>query len=109
MKKALKGFVWVLLGILSAFVFAASAATGGFHPECFYDTGNVEDIYPFTLQQERPGLVYQNGADDFFTVTEDSVSVYLPVNLHALVNLSNDHTIYPLPPTAYWTLFCSAL
>lgn len=79
MKKALKGFVWVLLGILSAFVFAASAATGGFHPECFYDTGNVEDIYPFTLQQERPGLVYQNGADDFFTVTEDSVSVYLPM------------------------------
>ena len=79
MEKFVKKIVWLLGGVLFVFVAASTAATGGFHPECFYDGGEIDEIFPLTLQSEWAGLSYRNATDDFFTVTEDAAAEYLMV------------------------------
>lgn len=71
MESFVKKIVWLMAGMIWVYIAAASAATGSFHAESFYDAGQVDEVYPLTLQTERPGLLYQNPGDDFFTVTED--------------------------------------
>lgn len=79
MELYLKKMIWLLTGIIFAYIAAATAATGSFQPECFYDAGEIDEIYPFTLQAEAFGLVYQNPTDDFFTITEDAAMEFLAI------------------------------
>ncbi|MCI9416127.1 MAG: hypothetical protein HFI82_01775 [Eubacterium sp.] len=72
MEKLLKKIVWLMGGLLLAYVAVATAATGSFQTDCFYGGGEMDEILPLTLQGEWPGLSYQNPNDAFFTVTEDN-------------------------------------
>lgn len=96
MEKLVKKVVWLLGGVLFAFVAASTAATGSFHPECFYNGGEIDEIFPLTLQSEWAGLSYQNATDDFFTVTEDVAAEYLTVTgrkwKYALTEISHLNT-----------------
>lgn len=71
MESLVKKIVWLMAGMILVYLAAATAATGSFHADSFYDAGQVDEVYPLTLQTERPGFLYQNPGDDFFTVTEE--------------------------------------
>lgn len=96
MEKLLKKAVWLIGCMLVTFTASAVAATGSFHPECFYDAGAIDEIYPFFLQQEWTGAAYQNPADDYFTVSEDAASKIVSVTMkkwnHIVLDISHLNT-----------------
>lgn len=75
----LKKIIWLIGCALVVFVASASAATGSFQPDGFYDAGQIDEIYPFLLQREWTGAMYQNPKDDYFTVSEDAASKIVAV------------------------------
>lgn len=79
MKKFIKVFVWLSIGLLMAYVAGASFASGELNIQCFYDAGEADDLQPDILQLSEQGFEYASPEDELFTVTSDVARKYLGV------------------------------
>lgn len=64
-------FIWLVCGLILVYIAAASAATGSFSPDCFYNTGKSDDIYPMFLQLYWGGVDVDT-EDGLSTISEDT-------------------------------------
>lgn len=79
MKKVIQRSTWFLTGLVLAYIVAASIASRGVYPDCFYNCGVVEEIPDNLINAWINGLAYENPGDNFLTVTDENAALYIYV------------------------------